>query len=296
MANLGINIYYWDRAEQQYLIREWLRPCVLRAREQGLAGHFWFCTLDIRGPHVFALFGTKPEAKPLLRGFLEQEIATFLERSPSRRTLAEDEIEKRHIECRGKALCQPDTLEGIAPNNSFVIFDHKEDAYPLWISNGMADPEKFWSQMDALTFWTMDKTGAHSMEPGVRWLAAVDRYLKRHGLEREAYWRLHSITLLPPLEDRLRNAGEDMRPSLAQALSPRNREFLSQFWTDESDDDLGFDLRPLMEMITADNGLTPERRFRVLREVNHLVLGQCGYFVKFQIPMVLYGWEQSLQQ
>jgi hypothetical protein len=297
MIYLGINIYYWDRAEQQqFLLWDGLRPCAVRARAQNLAGHFWFCSFDARGPHIFAWFGTSPEAAPLLRDLLNRDISVFLDHSPSQRVLAREELEQRHTECRGKTLCQPDTLEDIAPNNSFVIFEHKEDAYPLWLSRGMADPEKFWNLMDALTFWTMEKTRANSIEPGVRWLGAVDRFLKQRGLEREAYWRLHSVTLVPPLAERLKNGSEDVRASLRQALSPRNREFLSRFWTDKSDDGFGFDLEPLMEVITAEDGRSLEQRFRVLREVNHLVLGQCGYFVRFHIPMVLYGWEHSMQQ
>ena len=296
MSHLGINIYYWGTSEQRHLLLEGVRPWAVEAREKGLAESFWHCRFDARGPHIFALFKTSATARDRLQELLSQRLSTFLERSPSRAILAADELERRHAECRGKALCRVDGADGIAANNTFVLFDHEADGYPLWLDRGMAQAGAFWRQLDALSFWTLARLEqGEASAASVRWLAAVGGGLSRRGLPAAEYWRLHATTLIPSLAGRWETEPDALLASLAGAVSERNRLNFARIWDRAgAAAGEGFDIDPLIEAVTADDGRTLEQRFRVLREVNHTTLAQLEQPVALHIPMVLYAWQQSL--
>jgi hypothetical protein len=296
MAYMGANIYYWGAGEQRTLLLNGVRRWALEARSRALADRFLYCRFDARGPHVTALFTGAAEAQASLREFLDVQIRSFLLEFPSSAAVAPEEIERRHLECRGKSLCVADREDGLAPNNSFVLFQHTPRDYPFWLGSGMASADEFWQRLDRLTFWTLEQLEGPGLQAkAIRWLAAVDRSLQRGGLPAESYWRLHATTLLPSLRERLKTEEEEVKSSLRRAVGDRNCEVFSKIWNElSSGGDHEFDVDGIVDLIAADRDRTLEQRLSLLREVNHLVLGQLSQTVNFQIPMVLYAWHCSL--
>jgi hypothetical protein len=292
MVYIGANIYYWGESEQDRLLLDGLRRWALEVRRRRLARFFWFSRFDARGPHIFALFSASRRSEAKLRAFLEGEIRRFCLASPSSVALSANELERCHHECRGKFLCAPDRIEGLAPNNSFVVFRHEADGYPLWLGSGMNTAGKFWSRMDALTFWTLEKLAAGSLRAtAVRWLAAVDRSLGCAGLAGEAYWRYHAASLIPALKQRSEATPYEMSGLLRRAIGDFNWNAFSRLW---SEPDLDFDVAGLVKLIACNGSRTARQRLQVLREVTHVVLGRLVQNVENQIPMVLYAWQRRL--
>jgi hypothetical protein len=297
MICLGANIYYWGRTEQNDLLLRGVRPWAIEARSRDLAQRLWYCRFDARGPHLFVLLtASNREALDELRRLLESHIREFLLHSPSTAELTVEEIERRHRECRGKALCHADRMEHLAANNSFEIFEHEPDEYPLWLSSGMAAAESFWNRLDEITFWTFRYLDNGSATTAIRWLAMIDHSLQQRALPREFYWRYHASTLIPALDQRLEGQSrEEVKSMLQQTLAEKHTGIFSRVWFQEGTDaGLDIDVDGVVEPVVADDGRTLERRFGVLREVNHMVLGQLGQPVNVQIPMVLYAWQRSL--
>jgi lantibiotic biosynthesis dehydratase-like protein len=292
---LGANIYYWGIAEQRRLLLEGVRPWAMKARQEGWASRFWYCRYDARGPHVFVLFTTTNECKGVLRGFLEARISEFLREIPSREQLSLEQLEKHHRECRGRELSIADGMEGLADNNTYLMFDHESGAYPLNFSAAMPGAAEFWERMEKLCFWTIDQLEQDPTKAAIRWLAAVDRCLPGSGLVPEQYWRLHASTLIRPLRARLETNEAEVLSSLPAIVSESNRRVFSCVW-DELNNGSAFelDLAGLVKLIAEDNRGAVERRLRLLREINHLVMGQLGQWVKFEIPIVFYAWQRNL--
>jgi len=296
MAYMGANIYYWGAGEQRTLLLDGVRRWALEARSRALADRFLYCRFDARGPHVLALFTGAAEAQPALRGFLDERIRSFLLEFPSRTAIGREELERRHGGCRGRTLCAADKEDGFASNNSFALFPHTPRDYPFWLGSGMASADEFWQRLDRLSFWTLDQLEAPDLQAkAIRWLAAIDRSLQSSGLPAESYWRLHATTLLPPLGKRLETEEEEVKSSLQRAVGDRNCEIFSKIWNELSrDGEHEFDVGGIVDLIAADRDRTLEQRLSLLREVNHLVLGQLSQTANFEIPMVLYAWHCSL--
>ena len=290
MDHVGINVYFWGAAEMRRLLVEGLRPWALEAFQEGLARRFWYCPFDARGPHVFAIFVTGEEERARLRDFLAARIGAFLRESPSPAAPDPAELEQRHAECRGKFMCRADREEGLAPNNTFVLFDQEPDGYPWSMSSGMAAADDLRQLLSDLSFWCLSQLERGSQTPAaIRWLAAVDRALARHGQTAADSWELHATTLVLPLAERLKSQRNEVLSSLPAAVSERNRQIFSKLWQVESDGLMEAHADRLVEIVTAEDG-----RFRTLRDVNHSVLGQLGQPVMFHIPLVLYAWQRNL--
>ena len=293
MDHIGVNVYFWGDAEPRRLLVDGLRPWALEAFQEGLARRFWYCPFDARGPHVFAIFAlgeTGEEERARLREFLAARVDAFLRESPSLAAPDPGELEQRHAECRGKFMCNADREEGLAPNNSFILFDQEPDGYPWSMSSGIAAADDLCQLLSDLSFWCLSQLERGSQTPAaIRWLAAVDRALARHGQSAADSWELHATTLVLPLAERLKSQRDEVLSSLPAAVSERNRQVFSRLWQDAGSDSLmEAHADRLVEIVTA------ERRFRTLRDVNHGILGQLGQPVMFHIPLVLYAWQRNL--
>jgi hypothetical protein len=298
MTHLGACVYYWGDQEQNRLLLDGVRPWALEARRCGLAERLWYCRFDARGPHVFALFATAAESRAALGAFLSSHIQGFLSNSPSAAVLSPDELQRRHEDCRGKALCAEHREPGFAPNNSFSLFDHDPSGYPLQLSAAMRAADEFWWRTGELTLWTLDQLeGGRGQAAAVRWLAAMHAALQRRRLPAEEYWRMHASTLIPSLAARLEAEGQAALDSVTRAIGERNREAFSRIWNDPgAEGRLGFDVDGIVGPVVADDGRAVRERFDVLREVNHCVLSQLGHKVRLHIPMVLFAWQRSLSR
>jgi hypothetical protein len=295
MVYVGVNIYYWGTVEQQQFILAALRPCALEARTRNWAYHFWYCRFDARGPHIFAVFAIEEEDRNRLESFLNKQIQAFFAQSPSQANLSVEELQRRHEACRGKTLCSVDGREGLAENNSFQVFHPQPDDYPLWLSSGMTTADQFWLRLDALVFWSFQYLEQGGLRAAVRWLAAVDNSLKCAGFPAERYWRFHASTLLPSLPDNIHGkTAQQIITVIQNALTMKHRTVFSRLWDHGGQLSQDFDMDALMQCILAADGRTLDWRFRVLREVNHTLLGQLGHRVSLHIPMILYAWQRNL--
>jgi hypothetical protein len=293
MLHVGINVYFQGDAEQRRLLLDGVRAWALAARAGGLSDAFWFCSFDARGPHVFAIFATTAEKREALLALLEERASAFLRESPSTAALPDEEVLRRHEECRGKALCSADEEEGIAENNTFRLFDHAPDRYPLWVASGLADPAAYWREVDRIAFWALERREEGSgTAAAVRWLAAVDRALDRLGVPADEYWRRHASTLIPALAERLQSEEDEVLASLPGAVGERNLRAFESLWGESPAHDAL--AGPAVEMLLGDAGRSQARRLGLLRELNHNVLSQLGQPVRAHIPLVLFAWQRKL--
>ncbi|MCU1255625.1 MAG: hypothetical protein JWM83_1924 [Candidatus Angelobacter sp.] len=225
---------------------------------------------------------------------MDRAINDFIGRFPSRCSISHEELEKRHHSCRGRAMSQIDRMASIAENNSFTIFGQRSDEYPFTMGAGMAGPDEFWTRMDSLAFWTLEHLHEDSAGTSIRWLVEVDRSLDRLNAPARDYWCLHTASLLAPTEKDWLTWGKKTGPSIRSVLSRQNEETFSTFWNDSGASIPDFDVNGLIAAVMSETCLSLERRFRVLREINHLVLGQLGLLCKFEIPVVVHAWQRRL--
>src|SRR5262245_16132099 len=121
---VGANVYCWDQEAQNQLLVSCLQPCVEELRRSLGFTRFWFDRFDARGPHVVALLTVPLGADLLAAGHLESRLSTFLSTHSQPSTTGLEEVEKRHLSCKGMTICAIDGEPGIAPNDSFRLFTH----------------------------------------------------------------------------------------------------------------------------------------------------------------------------
>jgi hypothetical protein len=295
---VGANIYYWGDAEMRRLLLEGLRPWTVAARSRGLAHHLWWSRFDIRGPHMVALFSTTVERQPALCRFLNRRISDFLLRSPSNVELSAEVLEERHRRCKGKAICVAEQAVGLAPNNSFLLFTQADTEYPISLFSDLQDKKEFWRYLDALAFWAIERAQGRIVETAIRWLATVDRALRCHRVPAEDYWCFHSTTLFVyPNHKSWESRRGELQQWLPRAISEKNKVVFADVWSGiRAGEDLGFDVNGLIETALANDGRSWDRRFLLLREINHQLFLQLGLMVKFAVPLILYAWHRSLRE
>ncbi|HET6935882.1 MAG TPA: hypothetical protein VFI72_13650 [Candidatus Angelobacter sp.] len=290
----GANLYYWGSAEQDSLLARGVRTWEREAKQRELAQGLWYLRFDTRGPHVFLLFTTTREKESELQTFLETQIANFLCKEPSRHVLGQEEIEKRHRDCRGKLFNAGDFEPGFAANNSVVTFRHGADQYPFQLFQRLNQSDDLWRRVNEIALWAIDHLGAGATTAAIEWIAAVDEALRSGGFPGEAYWRFHASTLLLPLQARLAANEAEVLEMVPRLVSDNNRNVFSQVWERAANGDkVNVDVAGLVSLIMSDS-CPLEDRLRILREVNHTVLAQLGQWVKFHIPLVVYAWSRNL--
>jgi hypothetical protein len=294
VQHLACNVYHWGRGPADRLLAECVAPAVRDLRRAGLAERFWFQRFDARGPHLFLLAGTAPGRAEALREALGARLDAWLAAHPSEEPLTDDELRTRHDQCRGKRLCALDAEPGIAPNNSVRWAPHAPDAYPLSLSAGAAAHDALWGLLSALAEWNLGRLG-DAGGAAVRWMAAVDAELRRAHPAAEGYWRRHAGTLLLGLEERLAADAGAVLDALPRVVGARNAETFGRVWDAvEGGEAVWEPLPQLLRMMLADDGRPLDVRLHMLREINHVVLGQLGQPVAAHVPLVLFAWLRGL--
>jgi lantibiotic biosynthesis dehydratase-like protein len=294
VSHLALHVFHWGDAPQNRLIAECLVPAARELRADGASRRFWFTRFDTRGPHVFALFTPAAGREAELRRRLARRLDAYLAAHPSTVELSPEEIERRHVECRGKQLSAIDAEPGFAPNNSYAMAPHPGDGYPFRLGAGVADGDALWDAVEALVFWTVEQQRAGTATPGaVRWMAAVDHALHEGGVDPAEFWRHHATTLLVYLRERLDADEEGVLAALPGAVGERNRALFDALW--EGDGPERALARPVVEIVLAPDGRSDAARRSLLREINHFTLAQLGQPVKHHIPLVLYAWQRNLR-
>jgi hypothetical protein len=296
MKHTGCNVYFWGEREQDRLLAECLGPAAEELRGQGLADRFWYDRFDARGPHVFALFSGPDEAAPEAYRRLAARLDAYLAERPSS-VIFGNELVDRDVETRGKQLCSADALPGLAANNTYVLFEQAEHAYPFAFAAGLQRAAELWRLLDDLARAAVRQLAS---QPGtvptglaVRWIAGLDRELHRAGMAGE-YWRYHVTTLLLGLEERLATGEGEGLDSVPRLIGSRNWETFSRIWAEAPVRPLLWPHLPsLVDLALAEDGRPLPRRLALLREAVHCFLKQLGMPVSRHIPLVLFAWHRT---
>lgn len=298
MQIIGVNIYFWGDAEQVRFLTEAMAPTAAEARREGLADRFWYKAFDGRGPHLLALFHTDAERRGALEARLQERFGAYLEAHPSTVVLDAEELEERHRECRGKALCSVDREPGFEANNTLRFFEHTEDAFPFWLTKDASQKDTFWRHMEGLAFWALGRLNEGRLPvDAVLLVAAVDRAVDRNGsLDGVDLWRHHASTLLMPLKERLAEEEEAVIADLPATVGERNMQAFEQIFTHLDDAPGRFgEFQALIDAALAEDGRSHERRRAVVREIVHSTLIQLQQPVRNHIPVILFTWLRRIR-
>jgi hypothetical protein len=300
-VHLGVNVYVWGGAHQNRLLAECLGPAAHELRSRQRCEWFWYDRFDARGPHVFAVFAVRQDARDDIARDLAQRIEAYVTSQGSTEVLSPDALATLHAECRGKRLCAVDDEPGIAANNTYRVFEHSARGYPLALTEGMAAEraEALWGLVDQLAAWTIAQIAPQRMQvPAVtalRWMAALDGALRAAGLDPAAYWRYHASTLIVGLEQRLAASEAEVLRSLPASISEANRQALSRVWQHAGEaSPVWAPLPRLVDLVASESGWSVEDRRRLLRKLVHTALKQLDLPVAQHIPVVLFAWQRSL--
>ena len=298
MSILGVNIYFWGDAEQVRFLTEALAPTAAELRREGLADRFWYKAFDARGPHLLALFHTDAARREALEERLARRLGDYLETRPSTVVLPTAELEERHGECRGKALCAVDREDGFEANNTLRFFDQPEDAFPFWLTVDASRRDELWDHMDRLSFWALSRLDqGRLVVDAVSLVAAVDRAVRRSGnFDTADLWRHHASTLLVPLKERLETEEDAVIADLPTVVGERNLQIFGQIFDHvEGGPELFPELQDLIDAALAEDGRPPERRRAVVREIVHSTLIQLQQPVRNHIPVILFAWLRRIR-
>jgi hypothetical protein len=284
---LGCNVYFWGEREQDRLLFECVKPL---AEELGSG---LFCArFDARGPHVMMLFRTTPAADGELRARIAAAIEAYLASSRSLASPGAEELEARHAACLGKALCSADRAPGLAPNNSWVLFEQTEQDYPFNLASDAAERDELWRLRGEVVRWALGLLGATSRggvtAAAVRWMAALSRGIRAAGEAPAPCWRYMAGRVLVGLTERA-EAEEPTAAKLFSLVGEKNCQALSRLWRG-GETPLESDLHQLVRLIVADDGRPLERRRALLRDLAHATLILLGVTVKEQVPLLLFAW------
>lgn len=286
-SHLGLLVYRFDLAAQNRLIVDCLGPAARSLRADGLSG-FWFSRFDAGGPHVWSLWITQEENRPLVRRLLADTVANHLAADPSDQRLPVATLQARHEACRGKVLCPPHGRFDLADPDTVVWFEQPADGYPFKVSRRTTRSTELAAGVDALTSWAIHVLGdRETMATMVRWLSSTARILASGDARTpRRYWRYHLSTLLPTLAAmpeveastflaRLRSQpGPTQSLQAALQAAWRDAETLPSPWHQQ---------RTLIAAALADE----DHRWPILREINHTFLKQLGLPMHVQIQALL---------
>lgn len=297
-THLGIVVYAWGALAQDQLLLECLGPAAGELCRRGVARRFWFDRYDARGPHLFAMLTAPPEAREEIAATLASRLAAHLAAHPSTAEISPERLSWLHGETRGRRQCEPDGRPGVAPNNSFEIFEHPERGYPFHLSAGLPDEAEIWSLVADLSSWTIGQLAARPGSPAMaaarRWTASMSRELQRAGARPADYWRYHAGSLLPGL---LEGVSPDEEASVLDALSSglhAARPSFDQAWREAATKGPVWPGLPrLVQLATTAN---PASTWALLREIDHVALKQLGLPVALHVPLALQTWRKCKER
>jgi len=280
---LGAVIYHWGESFQNRLLLSGYLPWIEAASREHLADRCWYARYDTRGPHLFFLFRTTRRAFAPLTKFLTRAISSFLAREPSTISYSTSSLRYLHGFCRGRSMCEVDRHKGVGTNNTYAIFAHPPNSFPLSLVSAERR-DRFGGELDRVSRWALSSLHRNPSSNAVQWIAGVDRALDRLGIDKAAYWAYHFASLAAP------GTVLQTPKELAATVSPANRSLFDMLWTNRIESPDGeFDVARLLH--TAAGGASgASRNFHSMREVNHCVLNQLGLPCRLEIPLVLYAW------
>ncbi|MEO1367188.1 MAG: hypothetical protein AAFX50_08415, partial [Acidobacteriota bacterium] len=221
--------------------------------------------------------------------------------------LSDEAVLKRHRECRGKALCAVDGEPGIAPHNTFRLFEQPPERYPFHLTRDMAEPSAFWREMTQLSLWALERLGRGQLVlDAIQWVAQVDAALADRvdgspgGQGRPQpvdLWRYHACTLLMSLEGRLESGEAEVIAALPRSIGAGNMAaFRRVFDRLDSADGLFQGVSSLVDAACAADGRSAVRRRALIREIVHATLIQLQQPVMHHVPLVLFAWHRRAAQ
>ena len=303
---LGVNVYLWERLEQNRLLSQVLSPEVDRLYAESKVDIVFYDRFDSRGPHVFlSLRLVEPvEEEAQVRASLRAAIEPFLDGKEKSNVYGEEELQKLHEQCRGKTLWHADRRPGLAEDRTLLIDRHEGGGYPFnwWRDLQDAARDRVSELVGESTRWALalvpPEKDAH-MGAAVAWSAEFDRILRRRLSPAEAadYWRIHASTLIMGLGERWQEEPEAVRASLPGRVAPKTaKAFADRFDAADSGDEES-PWSPMGELIETVLGGAPNRQvaWRALREINHVTWKQLGLYVRFHLPIVLFAWNRNLE-
>lgn len=292
--HLALNVYRPGRAAQDRLLAECLAPAARALLDGGALDRFWYQRFDARGPHLFVLLSGTGAGLARARARLDADLAAWLAADPSTEAASDDELRALHAALRGKVLCALDAEPGFAPPDTWAWAPQPDDGYPMRLFAGTPDPEGLWRALTEVTLWSTTRL-AGAADAAVRWIAAVDHALRRHGAPADAYWRHHAATLLTGMDERLREDEARVLAALPGVVGERNGRTFARIWAQvEADAAAWAPVDALVGRVLAPDARTDASRRVLLRELNHSVLSQLGQPVRLHVPLVVYGWLRGL--
>ncbi|HEX2093810.1 MAG TPA: lantibiotic dehydratase C-terminal domain-containing protein [Longimicrobiaceae bacterium] len=293
MDHLALNVYLREWSDQDRFLVELLGPALRELRDEGLVRRFWFTRFDARGPHLFILLSTpgnrSAEVRERLGTLMDEGLAAY----GSTGGPDQDELEKRHAECRGRCLCSIDAEPGFAPRDSYRFAGQPPNAYPFYVLPATADG--LWELITDLTFWNLGYLGgSESTAAALRWVATMDRTLTRAGMDTADYWRYHATTLLVPLQERLATSEEAVLAALPGSVGDRNRAIFDRVWAETGSSSGSWPGAERLVGAIRSLDPSPPRWWAMLREIDHCTLIQLGQPTRVHIPLVLYAWMRNL--
>lgn len=300
-AYVGANVYCWDQEAQNRLLVDCVGPFVAELRRELAFTRLWFDRFDARGPHVVLLL-TVPLGEDLLAAKrLGSRLDAHLSTQPRHGTASLEEVEKRHLSCKGLTLCEIDGEPGLAPEGSYRLFTHSAWGYPFRLTRGLPDEtaRETWRLLDELTSWTVSQLAAgpsgSTVRTAVHWLASFERLLREMCPRPEGYWRFHASTLLLGLPKQLEEDEGSVLESLRSVIRPRNERAFSAIWDEEARSGPCWPGLPeLLRHVLAGTDPGAPSPWRLPREIVHWTLKQLCLYVAAEIPLVLYAWRRNL--
>jgi hypothetical protein len=292
---LTLNVHHRGAEAENRLLASVASPLLLRLEGEGAVRTVWCTRFDARGPHLFFLVGTAPNARSRVADSLADAVGGHLALHPAGEPFPAAELERRHLECRGKYFTAADRLAGLAPADSWALGEPGPGDFPDPLVRGMSPENQaaFWSAGTGLFHHAVAEAAAgRATRAALAWMAAVDRALGARGLA-EAAWRHHATTLVLPLAGRLQAEPEAVHAAVRAAVTPRNRALFDREWA-EPDRSLESLAERMVAAASAADARAPLARLQAIRTAVHGTLLLLGLPVAVHVPLVLYAWDRSL--
>jgi hypothetical protein len=296
LAHIGTNIYHYGLQNQNRLLVDCLKPLLATMGGQGIPVRFWFNRADLRGPHIFALLTVPPAFADEVRLLLTQALADYLAQHSSAGAMSPEQVQAFHEACRGKFLNETDHLPGMAPVDSFSVFDHPEDGYPFRLGGKLPNSEELWEIFNHIVWEILEELSSSraSTSQAIRRTAQVDLELQRLLGDSFDYWLYHASTLYFSI-DQLRRT-ENFPEALSRVIGVKNKEIFSRIWCEAEEGSPSPRLGRLVEIAVTPT-TPPIRRWALLRELVHCSLKQLAVPVNLHLPLVFFAlYRRSLQR
>jgi hypothetical protein len=288
MELLAVNIYYWGAIQQNRSLFDRIRFWSKELRYSGFISFRWYTFFDLRGTHAFILFGTTKRRE--LCSVLKKEISLFLKFEPSNASFKREQIWYHHQACAGKYLCASDLLDGVAPNNSFVLAPHDLHIYPLGFPFSAWGDSDFCKSIDALASWALNQS--HPGRSALLWLSFLDKFIKKTQISNTEFWWFMLNCLKPEIPYVRREGMQSQIAKLRKAIGLENIQNFSHCISDLNriKEEL-LDSEVLSFKLFDDKDAT----VRILREISHNVMFQLRLTTPQHIPLLCFMLLNALQ-